>query len=163
MPWIITKTIIGVIFNIQKKHFRYTAKMELWQFLHWSIFALNREEYYYQSHWIRNFPFFFLYFGFLLLLGKFECHCLQAIWIFQRFSCHIARKFRQTKVKALSFVHQRDQVARKASDMSAADWRYQTQVKKFRIFSHVLLRLFLGLEILIWRRSLYDKELLYNK
>ena len=162
MPWIITKTTIGVIFNIQKKHFRYTAKMELWQFLHWSIFALNREEYYYQGHWIRNFPFFFLYFGFLLLLGKFECHCLQAIWIFQRFSCHIARKFRQTKVKAWSFVHQRDQVARTCWHVSS--WLAISNTgEKISYFSHVLLRLFLGLEILIWRRSLYDKELLYNK
>ena len=51
-------------------------------------------------------------------------------------------------VKALPFIHQPDRVERKASDVSAADWRYQTHVKKTRIFSRVLLRLFLGLEIL---------------
>ena len=37
-------------------------------------------------------------------------------------------------VKALPFIHQPDRVARKASDVSAADWRYQTQVKKYRFF-----------------------------
>ena len=37
-------------------------------------------------------------------------------------------------VKALPFIHQPDRVARKASDVSAADWRYQTHVKKYRIF-----------------------------
>ena len=36
-------------------------------------------------------------------------------------------------VKALSFICQPDRVARKASYVSAADWRYQTQVKKYRI------------------------------
>ena len=34
-----------------------------------------RSHYNYQSHWIRNFRFFFPYFGFLLPL-KFGCHCL---------------------------------------------------------------------------------------
>ena len=33
----------------------------------------------------------------------------------------------------------------KASDVSAADWRYQPHQKKYRIFSRVLLRLFSGL------------------
>ena len=37
-------------------------------------------------------------------------------------------------VKALPFIHQPDRVARKACDVSAADWRYQTHVKKCRIF-----------------------------
>ena len=35
-------------------------------------------------------------------------------------------------VKALPFIHQPDRVARKASDESVADWRYQTHVKKYR-------------------------------
>ena len=52
-------------------------------------------------------------------------------------------------VKALPFVHQPDEVVRKRNDVSAADWRYQTHVKKIRFFSGVLLRLFLGLEILL--------------
>ena len=41
-------------------------------------------------------------------------------------------------VKALPFIHQTDRVARKACDVSAADWRYQTHVKKYRIFSRVV-------------------------
>ena len=36
--------------------------------------------------------------------------------------------------KASPFVHQPDRVARKASDVSAADWRYQTHVKKILYF-----------------------------
>ena len=60
-------------------------------------------------------------------------------------------------VKALLLIHQPDRVARKASDVSAADWRYQTHQKKYRIFSRVLLRLFSGLEILVQHLSLYDK------
>ena len=59
-------------------------------------------------------------------------------------------------VKALLFIHQPDRVARKASDVSAADWRYQTHVKKYRNFSRVLSWLFSGLEILVQHRSLYD-------
>ena len=38
--------------------------------------VLCYEKCHYQSHWIRNFRFFFAYFGFLPLLGKFERHCL---------------------------------------------------------------------------------------
>ena len=39
-------------------------------------------------------------------------------------------------VKALPFIHQPDRVERKPSDVSAADWRYQTRVKK-HVFFHV--------------------------
>ena len=49
----------------------------------------------------------------------------------------------------LLFIHQPNRVARKASDVLTADWRYQRHVKKYRIFSRVLLRLFSGLEILV--------------
>ena len=52
-------------------------------------------------------------------------------------------------VKALRFIHLPDRVARKASDVSAADWRYESHLEKYRIFSHVLLWLFSGLEILV--------------
>ena len=52
-------------------------------------------------------------------------------------------------VKALPFIHQPDEVVQKRNDVSAADWRYQNPVKKIRIFFSVLLRLFLGLEILV--------------
>ena len=37
--------------------------------------------------------------------------------------------------KALPFIHQPDGVAQRASDVSAADWRYQTGVKKISYFS----------------------------
>ena len=33
-------------------------------------------------------------------------------------------------VKALPLIHQPERVARKANDVSAVDWRYQTHVKK---------------------------------
>ena len=35
-------------------------------------------------------------------------------------------------------VHSFDRVARKASDVSAADWRYKTQVKKYRVVTAFL-------------------------
>ena len=62
-------------------------------------------------------------------------------------------------VKALPFIHQPDQLMQKASDMSAADWQYQTHMKKYSIFSRVLLGLFLGLEIFVYHHSLCDKNL----
>ena len=37
-------------------------------------------------------------------------------------------------VKALPFIYQPDRVTRKASDVSAADWRYQTHIKKYFFF-----------------------------
>ena len=52
--------------------------------------------------------------------------------------------------------HQFYRVVRKASDLSSAEWRYQTHVKKYRIFSSVLLRLFSVLEILVCHHSLHD-------
>ena len=45
-------------------------------------------------------------------------------------------------VKTLPFIHQLQRVARKASDVSAADLRYQTHLEKYRIFSRVVLRIF---------------------
>ena len=42
-------------------------------------------------------------------------------------------------------------------ETSAFDWRYQTLVKKCDVFPLVLLRLFSGLEILVYHRSLYHK------
>ena len=84
--WKTTKTM-GIISNIQilsywlgpyfqKKSLKYKAKIGLWQIFQLSIFVLSRDKCLYQSHWIRNFRFFFPYFGFLSLLEKFERHCL---------------------------------------------------------------------------------------
>ena len=127
----------------QKKSFRYTAKIGLWQIFQLLIFILSRGKCYYQSHWIRNVRFFFPYFGFLSLLGKFDRHCLKVIRILRIFSGHNpTNDLELITVKALPFIHQPDWVARKASDARAADWRYQTHVKKYRIFSHVFTALF---------------------
>ena len=45
-------------------------------------------------------------------------------------------------------IHQPIWLARKASDVSAADWRYQTHVKNYRDFTYVQLQHFSELEIL---------------
>ena len=37
-------------------------------------------------------------------------------------------------LKALPFIYQLDRVARRTSDVSAADWRYQSLVKKYHSF-----------------------------
>ena len=82
--WITTKKKkkLGLIFNIQnsqlvnwywpkkKKSFGYTAKIGLLQIFKLLVFVLSREKCHYQSHWIRNFRFFFSYFGVPPLLGK---------------------------------------------------------------------------------------------
>ena len=47
--------------------------------------------------------------------------------------------------------------AKKASDVSAADWLYQHTWKKYDTFSRVLLRLFSGPEIPVEHRSLCAK------
>ena len=60
-------------------------------------------------------------------------------------------------VTASPFIHQPDRVAPKTSDVSVADWRYQTRGIIIVIFTHVLLRLFSGLEILVKHRILYNK------
>ena len=53
-----------------------------------------------------------------------------------RFLAAIIRKYSHKRPwieNALPFIHQPDRVARKACDVSAADWRYQ-HMKKYRIF-----------------------------
>ena len=104
---------------------------------------------------IRNFRFSFSFNGFLPLLGKFERHCLWAIRIFQCFSCRNRKKFRRTTLYYESWRLYR-------SFINLTEWRQrgvtcqQSHVKKYRIFSRVLLRLFSGLEILVWHRNLND-------
>ena len=111
MRWIITKTTINVlfteknsqlltlsssteeIFHVQCQN-RPVATLPTW--LQQSTFVLRHEKCHYQSHWMRNFRFFFSYFGFLPILEKFERQCLQTIRIFQFFNSHNPRKFRQT-------------------------------------------------------------------
>lgn len=83
MCWIVTKTNSGRNFQFakfsdsdfflsnRKNIFRYTNKIILWQIFQFLIFILSRKICHCQSHWVHNFWFFFLYFGFLPLLGKF--------------------------------------------------------------------------------------------
>ena len=112
---------------------RYTAKMG-----QLSIFVLSREKCHCQNHWIRNFRFSFPFIGFFPLLGKFERHCLRAILIFSVFERPLSEKIPTNDlglriIMASPFIHQLDWVARKESDVSVADWRYQTQVRKYDI------------------------------
>ena len=90
-----------------------------------------------------TFGFSFRILVFLSFLGKFDRHCLKVIRILRIFSGHNpTNDLELITVKALPFIHQPDRVARKASDARAADWRYQTHVKKYRIFSRVFTALF---------------------
>ena len=45
-------------------------------------------------------------------------------------------------VSASPFIHQSDRVKRRASDVSATDWRYQIHVENYPNFRRVLLGLF---------------------
>ena len=124
---------------LSKSLFPYRQKIyfqELWQIFQLWIFVLRREKCHYQSHWIRNFRFFFSYFGSLPLVGNFERHSQKKIRIFQCFSCQNSRKFRQT---TLDWEWWRlDKVARKASDEAAADWRYHIRTKCSYFFTCVI-------------------------
>ena len=118
MRWImITSTTMDTVFNLQNSHSQVDfAKIDLWQIFQLSILVLSRDKHHYQSHWMRNFRFFFSYIGFLLLLGQFEGHCLWAIRIFNVLSAIIRGNTNKRIVRALPFIHQPDRVARKASD-----------------------------------------------
>ena len=59
-------------------------------------------------------------------------------------------------VRASPFIHQPDQVALKASDVSEADWRYQTHVKN-TIFFTCAVTAFLRAGNPFITRSLCDK------
>ena len=52
-------------------------------------------------------------------------------------------------VNALSVINHPDRMVRKASDVSAADWQYQTKKLIINLHSHVHLRLSIGLEIVV--------------
>ena len=51
---------------------------------------------------------------------------------------------KQRMVSASPFIHQSDRVQRRASDVSATDWQYQTHVENYPNFRRVLLGLFSG-------------------
>ena len=70
-----------------------------------------------------------------------------AMRIFGCFSSHDSRPKISTNDLRLRMTKVFPEWQEKASDTSAADWRYQTHVK-LSYFSRVLIRLFSGLEIL---------------
>ena len=55
-----------------------------------------REKCHYQSHWVRNFRFFFLHFGFLSPPGKFKTSLSVSDTDFRCFSSHNPKRFLQT-------------------------------------------------------------------
>ena len=116
------------------------------------FFVLSLEKCHYQSHWKRNFRFFFWYTGFLSLLGKWYGVC-KWYGFFSVLPAIIREKFDKLPwiENGESFtVHSSTwPSALKASDVSAAGWRYQIHVKKYLIFSRVLWRLLSGLEIIL--------------
>ena len=61
-------------------------------------------------------------------------------------------------VNALSFVQQADGVTRKASDVSAADWRYQTRVKKIIVILRVYSKGSSFVKLLTRAIILHDEE-----
>ena len=112
------------------------------QIFQMSIFVLSREKCHYQSHRIRNFRFFFSYIGFLHLVGKFECHCLYTNWFFSVLAAIIWEDFDK-----LPWIKNGEGFAvhssawpsgAKGEWRSAADWWYQTHVKKYRIITAFL-------------------------
>ena len=60
-------------------------------------------------------------------------------------------------MSALPFIHQSDRVERRASDVSATDWRYQTHVENYPNFRRVLLSLFTGPEFAVKQRHVCVK------
>ena len=124
------KQTMGIIFNIQNWRIhsqnRPVANLPVADFR-----SQPREKFHHQSYWIRIFLFFSSVSWFSSLSSK-------------SLNITVCKT-----VKASPLFHQADRLARNASDVSAADWRYQTQVKKYDIFLSVLLRLFSGLEILL--------------
>ena len=71
-----------------------------------------------------------------------------AMRIFRCFSSHDSRPKISTNDLRLRMTKVFPEWQEKASDASAADWRYQTHVK-LSYFSRVLIRLFSGLKILV--------------
>ena len=75
---------------------------------------------------------------------------------FPCFKSHNPRKFWQTAMDWEWWRLCRSFISRKASDMSAADGRYQSHVEKYRTISSALLRLFSG-----WKKSWYKSTAIY--
>lgn len=72
-----------------------------------------------------------------------------------------------TMTRALPFIHQSDRVARKTSNGRERQVMCQQLIGdiknvKIIVFFHVLLRLFSGSKILVYHRSLQDKNKYYH-
>ena len=138
----------------QKKSFRYTVKIGLWKIFQLSVFVLSREKCHYQSHWIRiAFGFSFRILVFFPFLRSLIVTVCKWYGLFSVLAAVIPKNSVKNDlglrmVKASPFIHQRNRVARNASDASAADWRYQTYLKKYDIISRVLHGFFQGSEFL---------------
>ena len=157
MRWIFLKAKLGVIFNLQNSQLLplslpteeiFQVHSKSWQVFQQSIFVLSGEKCPYQGHWIRNFRFFLLVFWFTSSFRK--------IWmslIRYGFFSVLAAIIREHSDKRpwiengedSPFIHQ--QQTWKAIDVSAADWLYQTHLKKYRIFLRVLLELFEAVKV----------------
>ena len=147
MRWIFLKAKLGVIFNLQNSQLLplslpteeiFQVHSKSWQVFQQSIFVLSGEKCNYQGHWIRNFRFFLLVFWFTSSFRK--------IWmslIRYGFFSVLAAIIREHSDKRpwiengedSPFIHQ--QQTWKAIDVSAADWLYQTHLKKYGIFLRV--------------------------
>ena len=125
-----------------------TAKIGRWRIFQLSIFVLSREKCQHQSHWIRNFRFFFLYIGFSPSKKVWTSLSVSETDFFSVLDAIIRESSDKLPCaenrEGSPFIHQPDRVAPKASDVSAADWLYQHTWKKNDLFSRVWLRLFSG-------------------
>ena len=84
----------------------------------------------------------YLTFGFSLFILVIS---LSNVTFFERCEKIVTNDLGLRLVTVLPFIHQLEWVARKVSNVSVADWQHQPHEKSYRIFSRVLLRLFLGL------------------
>ena len=169
MRWImITKTTMVVIFDLKNSHLLNLPTEDVFQVNGQNRLVANLPVVDFHSQ-TREIPkplntqlsVFLLVYWVSFFLGKFESHCLPAIRIFQCFSHHNSRKLRQT-----TCIENRGDFAVHSSTWPSGAkgvWRISswldisTHVKKYVIFSRVLLRLFSGPEIHVWHRRLCDK------
>ena len=97
------------------------------------IFCSQSWEIHYQSHSLHNFWFFFLYFGFLPLLEKFAHGFFSVLEAIIQKNCNKQPRIENGEGFA---IHLSTWLSgTKGKDVSAADWLYQTHVKKYNCFS----------------------------
>ena len=95
-------------------------------------FCSQSWEIHYQSHSLHNFWFFFLYFGFLPLLEKFAHGFFSVLEAIIQKNCNKQPRIENGEGFA---IHLSTWLSgTKGKDVSAADWLYQTHVKKYNCF-----------------------------